>query len=556
MRWSARCATACDGPKSCSSRRSSSSTPSWPTPGLLYDGSEERRSNYTLEGGDVHYLRPDLLVVGFSERTSPAALDRAVRRGLRAGRRDRRHRRRACPMAPTAIHLDMIFSHVDHELCVVYPPYFIGPERLAVLHRRKGTGRGARAMPSFFAARRELGLPMEPVFAGGQQPHPPGAGAVELGLQLPGGAAGHDHQLPPQRRRRCASCRPRASGSSRRSTSSPSTTGRDAKHRTVITVEGVGAGAGRRRAALHVAAAPAGGRCDRALGAPGAARWSSGSTASSGRGRRPSAMLCREVLGLSEAPVVVCDRIAIALLGSPTRASARSPDGRWGLVPEAQGSPLLDECAFAVVDVETTGMRALGSDRITEIAVVVVSGGRREVVFESLVNPGRPIPPAIRAITNITDEMVRYAPTFAEVCDRVVAASWRGASSSPTTRASTGTSSTPRCVGRGTWRWTGRRLCTVRLARRLVKGIRSCGLDSLTHWFGFANARPAPRRRRRAGHRRAARAAPGAGARRRRADAAGPGGHRDSAGRRVARGGAQRHADRAARRLRAGGDSS
>src|SRR6188472_340142 len=43
--------------------------------GLLYDGSEERRSNYTLEGGDVHYLRPDLLVVGFSERTSPAALD-------------------------------------------------------------------------------------------------------------------------------------------------------------------------------------------------------------------------------------------------------------------------------------------------------------------------------------------------------------------------------------------------------------------------------------------------------------------------------------------------
>src|SRR5918911_1030564 len=54
--------------------------------GLLYDGSEERRSNYTLEGGDVHYLRPDLLVVGFSERTSPAALDRlcdvAFERGL------------------------------------------------------------------------------------------------------------------------------------------------------------------------------------------------------------------------------------------------------------------------------------------------------------------------------------------------------------------------------------------------------------------------------------------------------------------------------------------
>src|SRR5918997_6729833 len=54
--------------------------------GLLYDGSEERRSNYTLEGGDLHYLRPDLLLVGFSERTSPAALDQlcetAFARGL------------------------------------------------------------------------------------------------------------------------------------------------------------------------------------------------------------------------------------------------------------------------------------------------------------------------------------------------------------------------------------------------------------------------------------------------------------------------------------------
>ena len=47
--------------------------------GFLYDGSEERRSNYTLEGGDVHYLRPDLLVLGFSERTSPGGARPALR---------------------------------------------------------------------------------------------------------------------------------------------------------------------------------------------------------------------------------------------------------------------------------------------------------------------------------------------------------------------------------------------------------------------------------------------------------------------------------------------
>jgi DNA polymerase-3 subunit epsilon len=33
----------------------------------------------------------------------------------------------------------------------------------------------------------------------------------------------------------------------------------------------------------------------------------------------------------------------------------------------------------------------------------------------------------------------------------------------------------------------GTRLCTVRLARRLVKGVRSCGLDNLCRFFGFRN---------------------------------------------------------------------
>jgi arginine deiminase len=134
--------------------------------GLLYDGSEEKRSNYTLEGGDVHYLRSDLLVLGFSERTSPEALDRlchvVFERGLATDVLVV-----VMPKAPTAIHLDMIFSHVDHELCVVYPPSFVGPERLPVLHRKKGMD-GVREMPNFFAASKELGLPLEPIFAGGE----------------------------------------------------------------------------------------------------------------------------------------------------------------------------------------------------------------------------------------------------------------------------------------------------------------------------------------------------------------------------------------------------
>jgi len=134
--------------------------------GLLYDGSEERRSNYTLEGGDVHYLRPDLLVLGFSERTSPAALDELCDTVFAQG---------AVtdilvvvmPKAPAAIHLDMIFTQVDRELCVIYPPFFVGPERLPVLHRRKGEAT-VRERLNLFEALADVGLPLEPVFAGGQ----------------------------------------------------------------------------------------------------------------------------------------------------------------------------------------------------------------------------------------------------------------------------------------------------------------------------------------------------------------------------------------------------
>ena len=141
--------------------------PSLANRGVLYDGSEERRSNYTLEGGDVHVVRSDLLVVGFSERSSPAALDQLCDLAFAQG--DVTDVIIVVmPKAPTAIHLDMIFSQLDDELCAVYPPYFVGPERLPVLHRRRGQD-GVRELPNFFAGLREVGMPMEPVSVGG--PH-------------------------------------------------------------------------------------------------------------------------------------------------------------------------------------------------------------------------------------------------------------------------------------------------------------------------------------------------------------------------------------------------
>ena len=62
-------------------------------------------------------------------------------------------------------------------------------------------------------------------------------------------------------------------------------------------------------------------------------------------------------------------------------------------------------------DTETTGVRP-DKDRIIEIAAFDPVLDR---TFDSLINPGCPIPPEASAIHNISDEMVKDAPSFAEV---------------------------------------------------------------------------------------------------------------------------------------------
>ena len=135
--------------------------------GLLYDGASERRVNYTVEGGDIHPLRRDLVVLGFSERSSPAAIDQIASVFF-----DRTEVRDVIvivmPKENTAIHLDMIFTQIDRGLCVVFPPHFVGPERLPVLHWRKGEDT-IHERTSIFNALDACDMPVEPIFCGGQR---------------------------------------------------------------------------------------------------------------------------------------------------------------------------------------------------------------------------------------------------------------------------------------------------------------------------------------------------------------------------------------------------
>ena len=71
--------------------------------------------------------------------------------------------------------------------------------------------------------------------------------------------------------------------------------------------------------------------------------------------------------------------------------------------------------AVAVIDFETTGMSPDMGDRATEVAVVIVDGGKIVDRYQSLMNTGAYISGFITELTGITNQMVRAAPSVAQV---------------------------------------------------------------------------------------------------------------------------------------------
>jgi DNA polymerase-3 subunit epsilon len=143
---------------------------------------------------------------------------------------------------------------------------------------------------------------------------------------------------------------------------------------------------------------------------------------------------------------------------------------------------LLD-APLAIVDLETTGANA-SWDRITEIAVIEVEDGEVSGEWSTLVNPETPIPPAIQALTGITNDMVESAPTFAtlardlheRLAGRVVVAH----------NARFDYGFLRQEFERGGIRYSARTLCTVKLSRRLYPGHARHNLDSLIDRHGLA----------------------------------------------------------------------
>ena len=146
----------------------------------------------------------------------------------------------------------------------------------------------------------------------------------------------------------------------------------------------------------------------------------------------------------------------------------------------------LTSLSYAVVDVETTGGRVHGGDRVVEVAVVHVRDGATSTAAEFLVNPQRPIPPFVSRLTGIRWPMVSEAPTFGDIAERIRDAleghvfvahnarfDWRFLSME-----------LERATGRPL---SGRPLCTVKFARKLLTHLPRRNLDALSWYYDVPN---------------------------------------------------------------------
>jgi DNA polymerase III epsilon subunit family exonuclease len=144
----------------------------------------------------------------------------------------------------------------------------------------------------------------------------------------------------------------------------------------------------------------------------------------------------------------------------------------------------LSEIDFVVLDVEAIGARGVPA-RIIELGAYHVRSGKIIEEFQTLIDPGVPLPRFIAALTGISDEMLKGAPKFAEVVD-----AWLNFAGDAVLVAHNSKFDLallnqeiarvfPGC------RMRNAELCTVKLARRLMSTLDSHKLDALAEHFGL-----------------------------------------------------------------------
>ena len=124
-----------------------------------------------IEGGDVQVVRDDILVIGNGMRTSAAGIDSLVQQVCEDLPEGRRHIIvQQLPSEPESfIHLDMVFTMLDRDKCMVFEPLIMGDHHYRTVHITIEDGRVSRirGVSGILPALKRLGIDLEPLRCGG-----------------------------------------------------------------------------------------------------------------------------------------------------------------------------------------------------------------------------------------------------------------------------------------------------------------------------------------------------------------------------------------------------
>ncbi len=123
------------------------------------------------EGGDILAARKDILIIGTGSRTSPQGIDHIARK-IESREYPRHIIVQELPYTPESfIHLDMVFTLLDNDKCMVYEPLIMKTTRFATIHMIVENGKiiSIKEKANIPVVLEELGMPVKPILCGGNE---------------------------------------------------------------------------------------------------------------------------------------------------------------------------------------------------------------------------------------------------------------------------------------------------------------------------------------------------------------------------------------------------
>ena len=124
-----------------------------------------------MEGGDILIARDDILLIGNGTRTSTQGIDMLVSRLCRNKGEGKKHVIvQQLPHTPESfIHLDMVFTLLDRDRCMVFEPLILGNNQYQTVHMTIEDGKvtSIKSVADIPSELRKLGMDLQPVICGG-----------------------------------------------------------------------------------------------------------------------------------------------------------------------------------------------------------------------------------------------------------------------------------------------------------------------------------------------------------------------------------------------------